>query len=68
MNHFSTHIIEIALTTNVEQRSREIAECKGKGIVNRPLRGQESVTEARETTTRRRIRFEHDEWFVVLLR
>ena len=63
----NTHIVVNVLTTNVEQSMAEVAVNHLQTVVEAPQGSSEGVTDTGETTTRSRVRFEHDERLLVLL-
>ena len=62
-----THIVVNVLTTNVEQSMAEVTINHLQTVVEAPQGSGEGVTDTGETTTRSRVRFEHDERLLVLL-
>ena len=62
-----THIVVNVLTTNVEQSMAKVAIDHLQTVVEAPQGSGEGVTDTGETTTRGRVRFEHDKRLLVLL-
>jgi hypothetical protein len=56
-----TYIIINVLATNMHQRMGEVCIRHLESIIHRPQCGAIGITDSRETSTRRRVRLEHDE-------
>ena len=62
-----THVIVDVLTTNMEQRIREVVVGHLETVVEDPKRSTITLRNTRETTARTRVGLKHDEWQPSLL-
>lgn len=64
----NTHIVRIVDTSDVQHSPAEVTVRHLQGIIRHPKGDTETIRNTGETTARRRVGFEHQERFVVLLR
>ncbi len=56
-----TYVVSDVLSASMEQGPSEVAVRHLQGVVDRPQRRGERITDAREAAARRRVRLEHQE-------